>query len=136
MVAVGTAGDVLAGAARFAGLACMGGRGLDGGEHRFGGDRRIAALQFFEARDHGAVCLQAFSFRAGGIDLSLIHIFRMSAGWRRKRARSDCGVSPVRMAMSGKRKGTPAAQASGARLKSGMRRFRSTSTARALRGLM
>jgi hypothetical protein len=69
MVFVAAAGDAPAWAARFARLPCTGGSRLDGGEHWFDdGDRGIAALQFFEARDHGAVCLLAFSFRAGGVD--------------------------------------------------------------------
>ena len=69
MVAAGAAGNVFACAARFARPGCMAGCGLNGGEHRFGnGEGSITALQLFEARDQGAVCLLAFSFRGGGLD--------------------------------------------------------------------
>ena len=61
-------------------------------------------------------------------------VIRMSAGWRRKRARSLAGVSPVRMATVGVWKGSPLAAATLAMPASGARRLRSTSTASALSG--
>ena len=58
----------------------------------------------------------------------------MSAGSRWKRARSDCGVSPVRMAIAGVTYPPPLPSATRAIPASGARRLRSTSTASAFSG--
>ena len=61
-------------------------------------------------------------------------VIRMSGGVRPMRARSEAGVSPVRIATSGTWNVSPRRSATRAMPASGARRFRSTSTARALRG--
>jgi hypothetical protein len=61
-------------------------------------------------------------------------VIRMSGGCRSIRARSSAGVSPVRMATSGRRTASPRRPATRAIPAIGVLRFRSTSTARALSG--
>ena len=61
-------------------------------------------------------------------------VIRMSGGWRSIRARSSCGVSPVRIATTGAWSVSPRRAATAATPASGTRRFRSTSTASALSG--
>ena len=61
-------------------------------------------------------------------------VIRMSGGWRNMRARSLRAVSPVRISMRGTVTDTPVAAAASQIPATGARRFRSTSTARALSG--
>ena len=61
-------------------------------------------------------------------------VIRMSGGRRSIAWRSLCGVSPVRIATSGRCTASPRRAATRAMPPSGVRRFRSTSTASALRG--
>ncbi len=63
-------------------------------------------------------------------------VMRMSAASRENLARSIAGVSPVRMAICGVAIARPSPCATMAIPASGARRFRSTSTASALRGEM
>jgi hypothetical protein len=77
---------------------------------------------------------RAFEVKSRNSDSGVV--IRMSAESRRNRARSPGGVSPVRIAISGIVTGTSIRRATLATPASGARRFRSTSTASALRGEM
>jgi hypothetical protein len=77
---------------------------------------------------------RAFEVRSKYSDSGVV--IRMSAGSRLKRARSVCGVSPVRTAIAGNTYVSPRFCAAWPIPARGARRFRSTSTASAFSGEM